>query len=713
MQFSGTDRNGRLLIAGAATAIAAVMVVVLIAGFRLATQIRGSVDALQKTSVLQTYPAVISQQLTALLQRLDTLEYTGHVHGELVGAVHDFNERFTAVQNRSLDAAAIRQAESLWRAYKPVLEPVLTFSGEPYDDTASGSSLSSTGRKYYDQVRRAEIFAQENAPLLHRRLAAVSASLQARTSAAAARLRTLLLAGVLAVLLLALAAAYLQLARARQQRAAREAQDQTRDILKTVSEGFFLLDADYRIGTVWSEAMTRMFGRSDFKGLPFEELLRDKVPAETLATAVKYIKLLWGERARENLMKSINPLGQLEVSMDNGRGGKETRYLQFDFHRVMGQKGVKHVLCSVGDITSSVLLAKELQQAQENAHSQLDMMIGMLHADPLQVSSFLDSAAAGLKHVNTIMKDPARTDGEFRKKLAGLSRELHSIKGEASALSLMSVAERVHHLEDMVAELKAKSELTGSDFLPVVLKLDELLAHLRGIREMTARLVSLKETPNPAPGATATLPQLRVVEAQEPKAGSPGRSSADLGSLLEQLAAKLAQDHGKRFNLNLSGLAEVPAAYLDTVKDCSIQMLRNAAVHGIEPCETRLASAKSEVGEIRLEFRRTEPGYELVFQDDGAGLSPEALKEAAVRKNVLTGEEAAALDNRAALALIFRPGFSTRENVSMDAGRGTGMDLVARSVYGLGGKIGVSTNPGRFTRFKITLPAASAAPAVA
>jgi signal transduction histidine kinase len=711
MQFSGSDRNGRLLIAGAAAAIAAVMVLVLIAGFRLATQIRASVGALQRTSVLQTYPAVISQQLTALRQRLGTLEYTGHVHRELARTVRNFNRRLAGVERRNLDPTAVRHAESLWRNYTPVLAPVLAFSGEPYDDTDTGSSLSASGRKYYDEVRQAGIFAQGNAPVLHSELAAVSAALQTRTSAAAARLRTLLLAGVLAVLLLALAAAYLQLSRARQQRAAREAQDQTRDILKTVREGFFLLDADYRIGAVWSEALTHLFGRNDFKGLAFEELLRDKVPADTLATAVKYIKLLWGERARENLMKSINPLGQLEVSMDNGRGGREARFLQFDFHRVMGPKGVKHVLCAVGDITSSVLLARELQEAQENAHSQLDMMIGMLHADPLQVSAFLDSAAAGLKHVNTIMKEPARTDAEFRKKLAGLSRELHSIKGEASALSLMSVAERVHHLEDMVAELKAKSNLTGNDFLPVVLKLDELLAHLRGIREMTARLVSLKE--GPAGAGTTSLPQLRIGDAQETQAARPGRASADLGALLEQLAGKLASDHGKQFRLTLTGLSDVPAGYLDTVKDCAIQMLRNAAVHGIEPCETRRTAAKPEIGEVRLEFRRLDPGYELVFQDDGAGLSPEALKEAAVRKNVITTEEAAALDNRAALALIFRPGFSTRDSVSMDAGRGTGMDLVARSVYGLGGKIGVSTNPGRFTRFKITLPAASAASAVA
>jgi chemotaxis protein histidine kinase CheA len=66
------------------------------------------------------------------------------------------------------------------------------------------------------------------------------------------------------------------------------------------------------------------------------------------------------------------------------------------------------------------------------------------------------------------------------------------------------------------------------------------------------------------------------------------------------------------------------------------------------------------------------------------------------------------MDTRAAMALIFRPGFSTQDEISMDAGRGVGMDVVARSVYALGGKIGVSTHPGKFTRFKIVLPATEA-----
>jgi chemotaxis protein histidine kinase CheA len=313
--------------------------------------------------------------------------------------------------------------------------------------------------------------------------------------------------------------------------------------------------------------------------------------------------------------------------------------------------------------------------------------------------------------INAILKEPARTDGEFRKKLNGLFRELHSIKGESSALNLMSIAHRVHALEDMVSELKKKAELSGNDFLPLVLKLDDLLAHLKGVREMASRLTTLKDSaPAPAEKEPTALTQGRSKQAASNERAA-GKSAEDLVPTLHAMAERLAKDHHKRFKLNITGLSEVPGAYITTVKDCVIQMLRNSAVHGIEASDVRRAQTKDDVGVVRMEFRRSGDGYELVFEDDGAGISPDQLKAAAVRKQLLTEQEAAGMDTRAAMALIFRPGFSTQEEVSMDAGRGVGMDVVARSVYALGGKIGVSTNPGKFTRFKIVLPAAEAASA--
>jgi two-component system, chemotaxis family, sensor kinase CheA len=698
MSIAGTERRRQIVTASVGTALMFIMGAVLLVGFRLATHVRLEVTALQTASRLQTYPVEIARQLNALRDRLEVRAYSGQALADLQGTVKRFDEDLKQLgASGDVDSPQLGRALLLWHEYGPVLDPVVSFSAQPYvDSDTSGSALSREGREHYAAVKRAQLFAGDNARPLHAQLAALATTLQQSTSSAAARLRLLLLAGVLAALILAAAAGYLQLTRSRHERAAREAQEQTRDILKTVREGFFLLDANYRIGSVWSQALTRMFSREDFAGLTFEELLKDLVPAATLATATKYIKLLWGDRAHENLMKSINPLGQLEVIMDNGHGGKETRYLQFDFHRVMGAEGIKHVLCAVGDITSSVLLARELQGSQENANAQLDMMLGMMHIDPLQLVSFLDTAETGLKLVNAILKEPARSDAEFRKKLSGLFRELHSIKGESSALNLTSIASRVHALEDMVSECKKKPELSGNDFLPLVLKLDELLAHLRGVREMAARLSALKDTvAGGAAGASA---------AGERSA----RRVEDLAPTLQSMAQRLAADHGKRFTLTLNGLGEVPSAYAGTIKDCLIQMLRNAAVHGIEAPAVRQAHAKQDVGSVRVDFRKGAEDYQLTFEDDGAGISPEALKAAAVNKQMISAEEAAVMEPRAVMALIFRPGFSTQQEVSMDGGRGVGMDVVARSVYALGGKIGVSTHPGRFTRFKVVLPAAKA-----
>jgi two-component system, chemotaxis family, sensor kinase CheA len=711
MNVAGADRNRQLLTVGIGAMLTLVMSAVLILGFRLATQMRASVTGLQTASMLQTYPDAISQQLNSLRDRLEARAYAGQALADLKATVKKFDQELEALgAGGYLQSQELDQALLLWHQYSPVINPVVNFTGQAYvDSDEAGSSFSKEGRAHYADVKRAQLFATENARRLQIQLATVATTLQTTSSEDAANLRSLLLAGVLAALVLAAAAAYFQITRSRHERAAQEAQEQTRDILKTVREGFFLLDADYNIGSVWSEALTRMFSRGDFAGLGFEDLLKDLVPPNTLATAMKYIKLLWGERAHENLMKSINPLGQLEITMENGHGGKETRYLQFDFHRVMGPKGIKHVLCSVGDITSSVLLAKELQESQESANAQLDMMLGMMHVDPLQLTSFLDSTETGLQLINAILKEPARTDAEFRKKLNGLFRELHSIKGEASALNLMSIAQRVHSLEDMVTDLKKKAELSGNDFLPMVLKLDDLMAHLRSVREMAMRLTALKDTAPaaPPPSAAPARAAKQAAAAAEHRAAT-GKSADDLSPTLHSMAERLAHDHHKRFKLTINGFSEVPSTYVSTVKDCVIQMLRNSAVHGIESSDIRRAHTKEDVGVVRVDFRKSGEGYELVFEDDGAGISPDTLKSAAIRKQIITEEEAAGMDTRAAMALIFRPGFSTQEEVSMDAGRGVGMDVVARSVYALGGKIGVSTNPGKFTRFKIVLPAAEA-----
>jgi two-component system, chemotaxis family, sensor kinase CheA len=700
MKPVSAERRSRILSAGVGALLMIVMASVLVAGFRLATRMKESFASLQTASALQWQPPLIAQQLASLRVRLESRAYAGQTLADFGSAIETFDRDLGGLASASGGSEQIDRARLLWKQHRPVLDPVKDFSGQPYVDSENrGSSLSRAGVTLYGDVKRAQSFVRENTDELQSLLAGASAELQNRASAQATRLRLLLSAGVLVAVILLIAAAYLQLTRRRSERVAREAREQTRDILRTVKEGFFLLDADYRIGAVWSSALARMFGRQDFAGLSFEGLLEDRVPPTTLATATKYIKLLWGDRAHENLMKSINPLGQVEIQMDDGRGGRDARFLQFDFHRVMGEQGVRHVLVSVSDVTANVLLARELAESQQNASQQADMMLGVMQLDPLQLISFLDAADAGLSHVNSIMKEPARDDAEFRRKLDKLFRELHAVKGEASAFGLSSAAQRVHAIEDMISELKREPQLSGSHFLPLLLKVDELMSHLRSLRELAARLAALPEA-KPAPVAAA---------AHSAPAADRSSAASEISATLNALAGRLSTEHGKGFKLKVTGVADVPAPYQAMVKDILIQILRNAVVHGIETPDVRRAQSKAELGQVRFDFRRQGDEFELVCEDDGAGLAPERLRSAAVSKGLVTEGQAAALDYRGLMSLIFKPGFSTAEKLTMDAGRGIGMDLVARSVSEAGGRIGVATSLGKYTRFKITLPAVAPA----
>ena len=169
-----------------------------------------------------------------------------------------------------------------------------------------------------------------------------------------------------------------------------------------------------------------------------------------------------------------------------------------------------------------------------------------------------------------------------------------------------------------------------------------------------------------------------------------------------QEAARAA---GKSVRIETSGESvELDASIIEQIVDPLLHIVQNAVVHGLETPEERSARGKPAAGTVTLSASHRGAFVVVEVADDGRGIDAERLRRQAVAQGFVRPEMAAALSDREALELIFRPGFSTAAEVTTAAGRGVGMDVVRTNVGRLNGEIDVDTVPGAGTRFTLRLP---------
>jgi HPt (histidine-containing phosphotransfer) domain-containing protein/PAS domain-containing protein len=703
--------------------------IVLIPGLELAGEVAESSTALKLLGEQQRHPTLIRASLEAVHDRLGTRGYVQESlddlrasTSKLEAALHEMTapkppswfsltgdtyslNADTGTTSTTGTSMAGKHAALLldsWAKELVVLNPVLAYHGVPYlDNESTGTKLNESGRELDLRVNAALRTSRHVLPVLDSEFTAMATELQSTNLRSATELRLVMISGLVIAIGLVVLVTVLLSARQRQESSLRQARQQTADILRTVKDGLFLLDSNLVIGSAYSAALETLFQRKDFAGLPFEDLLRHIVSERTLATAVKFVKILWAERTKEKLVKTINPLGEVEVHLDAGNGKFDTRYLQFDFHRVRVDGEMTTVLVSVSDVTARVDLAHELQASQNQAQGQVDTLLGILHIDPAQLTSFLNDSNAAMKMINAVLREPTREEGVFRKKLDTLFRQVHSVKGEAAALGLSSIESRAHAFEDDLKSLREKPSLSGNDFLPLVIKLDDLLTHLQSVSDLVSRLSRLHSTQHDV------VHTITAVLQEEKQKLQGGKTDAGVEVTLQQLAARVARENNKEATLQCTGLDAVPEDYRRAVKDIGVQAVRNAIVHGIEPPSARVTAGKARQGLLRLSFQEAgDTGYKLIVEDDGRGLSTERIKEAALKKGFITPERAQTMDTKQVFSLLFQPGFSTLETATKDAGRGVGMNVIADLTNQMGGRVSVATSAGKFTRLTMTLPRA-------
>ncbi len=342
----------------------------------------------------------------------------------------------------------------------------------------------------------------------------------------------------------------------------------------------------------------------------------------------------------------------------------------------------------------------------------------IMHVETSRLDNFLGEARDKAGQLRAILKLPARDPQAFREKLVLILELIRGIHARAKRMPLQSVCDRADRFEEALGKLRDKQTLSGNDFLPLAVKLDDLLSHLAIQGEVLTRLrewrvqnglsnsVSIDTTQRSTTmtGTTIRQPKLRK-PGEDPHPGSETQKAKRLSDLsqdsLEEMAQFLADMYSKRVSLVCVGLEDVPGSYRKTVEKILGQLIHNAIRHGVETPADRVVQDKPEIGTVAVQFLRAgADGYQLSVQDDGRGLDHDKIRAEAVRQGVFSAEVAAKMDPRKLASLIFRPGFTT----AGEGVRGIGMDVVRDLVNKAGGKVGIATKPGEYTRIRVALP---------
>lgn len=485
------------------------------------------------------------------------------------------------------------------------------------------------------------------------------------------------------------------------------AQRETAEIMANVNTGLFLLNKDLSISNQYSAQLTNIMGTEQIAGENLTHLLKDKVTAKDLETTEGFVKQLYNPRVKEKLIDDLNPLKKV-LLQDEGKTSASNKYLDFKFSRVYDQNNIARILVNVQDVTQQVRLEQRLEEERAQNDLQIEMLTTILNVSPAIINEFIQNTKQNIVKINDILKMPGSDQGALRDKLAQMYRIMHSLKGEASALNLHTFTSIANNFEEKLKSLQAKDKLSGNDFLPLTIHLDELLNLSNTIESLGLR-INQNIAPTAESSPTTTTPvsttSSEVYDIKPQATASNTSATGGMNAFYQQFADNIATRQQKQVQLKASGFNSVqpPADIAAVIKDITIQLIRNAVVHGIETPAVRESRGKPAVGKINLSLIELSESYKLMIEDDGNGLDFDAIRTRAVQMGY-DADDLAQWPEQRLTSLLFKSGFSTREQADDDAGRGVGMDIIQTHIDQMNGQINVDTQAGKYTRMTVKIP---------
>lgn len=430
---------------------------------------------------------------------------------------------------------------------------------------------------------------------------------------------------------------------------------------------------------------------SDIDIAPIVARLKDAAKEGVTPTQEKEAVLTLSEDARERLDIALakgQNIYQIAVFINRGSDWAAVRCQQ-----------ILNEVAQKGEVIDSAPSAKEIEEARVGFDLKLilssledeDTIQGAINSiaeiDRVEVIPYDSRAgtATGEKSTTTqqIASEQSRQAmGKSPKKITGAA----SPKKSQAIQSVRVDVKLLDNLMNMVGELVIdRSKISRvSKLLKSKYEDDEMIDGLRQTSDHIIKIINeLQEK----------IMQVRMVP---------------LGTIFNRfprMVRDLAQKENKKLDFTIKGEeTELDRSIIELVRDPLIHLLRNAVDHGVETPEERKSAHRPEVTMVQLLAYHEQSHIVIIVEDDGKGIDVNKVKDAAVKKSLISAEAAGKLTDLEAIDLIFMAGMSTVEKATEVSGRGVGLDIVKNNIEGLGGSVSLVTKVGQGSKFTIRLP---------
>jgi len=458
----------------------------------------------------------------------------------------------------------------------------------------------------------------------------------------------------------------------------------TYNILKHALDGIFFLNDRMEIQPYYSQSLEKILGLVDFGRKNFINLLENRIPSRIIDSTKEYLELMFRSDLDEEVINELNPLNETEFFYEDEWGiWTSSKYLSFTFKRIIEEGVIVQLSSTIQDVTERALLKKKIQQTEEHTQKQMEWLVNILHVEPEMLKEFFIGVEHELLNVEEILKN-AKDTKNHRELIENIYRSLFIIKGNASLLDLRFFTDKTNQFMEKVSKLKIKSDLSGTDFVPIVVSLGDMREILREVQTIFKRISHFHN-------------HFRVKRAYESEL-----LIHSLKSLITNLSKQLGK--GIKFDYRDFDVLSIPYMYRQMVRDVLFLLVRNAILYGIEDSEQRKSSNKEPNALIKVASMINNGFLGLVLKHDGRVDRIERIIQKLVCYSPNEPLPENSLEGIHVTQLLYTPNLQIEDEREIIESYSMDMELLKRKLKEQGGRLKITFTSEDCCEFKVLLP---------